>query len=454
MGHREPSHPGPAGGRRRVPRDHRHPRAAEGARFLLDEKFQQKAKDGVIWIDEAGLLGMRQVRQVFDAAEKLNARVVLQGDKRQHGSIERGTTLRVLEQFSGLPVAQLTDIRRQKGQYKEAVACLAKGDILAGYDAIEDLGWVKATPELAHNTPLVDEYMEAIDTKRANQAISDRVLAIAPTHAEAAEVTDAIRLRLQERGIVAKEEHEVQTLVPLHWTEAERGDLNRYDGTEVIQFHRKSGTFQAGERIAIADFKPGMRLGPASTFSVFGRNTIKLAAGDRIRITSPGKSADMKHKLDNGSQYEVAGIDEKGIHLTNDWTLAPDFGHLNHGYVTTSHASQGKTVDRVLIAMGKESLPAISAEQFYVSVSRGKEKATIFTDVPTPELREAIQKADSRKSATELFNPQRRNLDRIYALVIQARMEWLRAADRDFASDGQPIITKIEVVKVEEKKRG
>ena len=77
------------------------------ARFLIDEKFQETAKNGVIWVDEAGLLGIRQVREVFDAAERLNARVVLQGDKKQHGSVERGATLRVLEEFAGLPVAEL-----------------------------------------------------------------------------------------------------------------------------------------------------------------------------------------------------------------------------------------------------------------------------------------------------------------------------------------------------------
>ena len=58
--------------------------------------------------------------------------------------------------------------------------------------------------------------------------------------------------------------------------------------------------------------------------------------------------------------------------------VGKEFGHLAHGYVTTSHASQGKTVDRVLIAMGSESRPAINAEQFYVSVSRGRDQATVY----------------------------------------------------------------------------
>jgi ATP-dependent exoDNAse (exonuclease V) alpha subunit len=43
-------------------------------------------------VDEAGLLGIRQMAQVFEAAERLQARVILQGDRRQHGSVERGAT--------------------------------------------------------------------------------------------------------------------------------------------------------------------------------------------------------------------------------------------------------------------------------------------------------------------------------------------------------------------------
>ena len=91
------------------------------------------------------------------------------------------------------------------------------------------------------------------------------------------------------------------------------------------------------------------------------------------------------------------------IILTNGWVVGKDFGHLTHGYVTTSHAAQGKTVDRVLIAMGRESAPAINAEQFYVSVSRGRESARIFTDWPHDQFRQAIQRSDRRKSATELM---------------------------------------------------
>lgn len=366
------------------------------ARFLIDEKFQEKARGGVIWVDEAGLLGIRHVRAVFDAAERLGARVVLQGDRKQHGSVERGATLRVLEEFAGLPVAELKDIRRQQGRYKAAVASLARGDLLGGYDQLDALGWVR---EAQDNRPLVDDYLAALDTRKS-------VLVVAPTHVEGGEITAEIRARLKERGRIASEGKQVGVLVPLGWTEAERGDLDRYEGTEVMCFHRNSGTFRAGDRVRVLDWKPGDRFAKGSHFSVYAPSSIELAPGDLIRITANGKTKDGKHKLNNGATYPVEGFTKNDdIVLENGWVVDKDFGHLAHGYVTTSHASQGKTVDRVLIAMGHESRPAMGAEQFYVSVSRGREQATIYSDLTPAELREAIQRADSRKSATELLRP-------------------------------------------------
>ena len=364
------------------------------ARFLIDDQFQHKAKGGVIWVDEAGLLGIRQVRALFDVAERLGARVVIQGDKRQHASVERGSTLRVLEEFAGLPVAELRDIRRQSGDYKKAAAALAKGDVLAGYDILAKLGWVRQTE---NNAPLVDEYVSALDARKT-------VLVVAPTHSEGDGITADIRAKLMERGTIGTDEKVFERLVPLGWTEAEKGDVGRYEGTEVMQFHRKSGSFSAGDRVRVTDWKRGDSFRRASHFAVYSMGSVSLAVGDVIRVTANGKTLDGRHKLNNGSSYQVKGFDRKNnIILANDWVVAKDFGHLTHGYVTTSHAAQGKTVDRVLIAMGRDSCPAISAQQFYVSVTRGRESARVFTNMAPQELRALIQRTDGRMSATELM---------------------------------------------------
>ncbi len=100
----------------------------------------------------------------------------------------------------------------------------------------------------------------------------------------------------------------------------------------------------------------------------------------------------------------MKGFDGEGnIVLDNGWLVARDFGHLAYGYVVTSHSSQGKTVDRVLVGQSSESFPASSREQFYVSASRAKESVTIYTD-NKQDLLDAVSRSDERLSATELVN--------------------------------------------------
>ncbi len=66
------------------------------------------------------------------------------------------------------------EIWRQKHQgYKEAVAAIAKGDVLGGYDKLDGLGWIMQTPE-AGPTPLVDEYMQALKDKASVLVVARR----------------------------------------------------------------------------------------------------------------------------------------------------------------------------------------------------------------------------------------------------------------------------------------
>jgi len=101
--------------------------------------------------------------------------------------------------------------------------------------------------------------------------------------------------------------------------------------------------------------------------------------------------------------YEVEGFTRDGdIRLGNGYILPKNYGGITHGYVVTSHASQGRTVDAVLIAMGNESLSAASREQFYVSVSRGREAVRLYTD-DKEAMMDAVQRSGARLSATELM---------------------------------------------------
>jgi len=78
-----------------------------------------------------------------------------------------------------------------------------------------------------------------------------------------------------------------------------------------------------------------------------------------------------------------------------------DFGHLDYGYVVTSHAAQGKTVDRVFIGQSAASFGATSREQFYVSCSRGRKSATIYTN-DKQALRAQLARSEHQLSARDV----------------------------------------------------
>ena len=370
------------------------------ARLLVDEKLQQKISGQLIWIDEAGLLGTKTMAEISDLADRIDARVLLSGDRFQHGSVERGATLRLLESEAGLVPADVKEIQRQSGVYKEAVKALNEHRIADGYEQLDDLGWIKELPFRERYKQLAADYFEAVNEKKT-------ALVVCPTHIESERVTAEIRLALKKSKHLDEEERTFAKLVPKHLTEAERSDPVNYSPGDVLVFHQNAKGFQRGQRLEI-DADTNIPLDQAARFQVFRSGEIDLAAGDVVRVTHNGDSLD-GHRLNNGSVYRIKTFNQQGdVVLDNGWTVAHDYGHLDHGYSVTSYASQSKTVDRVFVAQGRISFPASSREQFLVSASRAREQVTIYTE-DKEELLDAVSRSDERLTASEFINgiPQR-----------------------------------------------
>jgi hypothetical protein len=113
-------------------------------------------------------------------------------------------------------------------------------------------------------------------------------------------------------------------------------------------------------------------------------------------ITGNGWDVTKKHRVDNGRIDVIKAFTPGGdIVLANGWVVGIGFGHIKHGLVQTSPATQSKTDDIVLASMNNNSLGAMSAEQGYVTVSRGRERGMIFTDLSRDELLKAIASGDN-----------------------------------------------------------
>ena len=119
----------------------------------------------------------------------------------------------------------------------------------------------------------------------------------------------------------------------------------------------------------------------ADRFELYRPVQLALGVGDRIRMTAGGKTKDGKHRLSNGSFLTVEGFTRRGdIIVDHGWVIDKEFGHFTHGYVVTSHASQGATVDKVFIAHRQRVVARNDQRTAYVAVTRGREQAVIFTE--------------------------------------------------------------------------
>ena len=395
-------------------------------RLLSDEKLREKVRGRVLWIDEAGLLSVKDTNRLFALAKEQNCRVILSGDRKQHASVGRGDALRIIEEEAGLPFAELKEVRRQtNARYREAVQAIGQGDSLKGISALDEMGAIVEMGDAERYRKMAHDYLEAV-SERKSDGSTKTALVVAPTHAEGDKITAYIRAELKEQDRLGNVDHEFTALENANWTTAQRKEAARYQCGLVVQFHQNAKGFERGDKAVVLGHDSGvvsvqlanggiatLRLEDAERFQVYRQTSLELAAGDLLRITQNGYSTETsrtgkaaKSRLNNGAVYQVLGFTREGnIRLTNGFVVPKDYGHLSYGYARTSHASQGKTVDKVFVAMGHDSFAAANREQFYVSVSRGRESVKIYTDDKEAML-EAVRGSSQRLSATELLKGQ------------------------------------------------
>lgn len=383
------------------------------AKLLADASLQERLTDAVLWVDEAGLLGTKDMTALLELTVKHNARLILSGDTRQHASVVRGDALRVLNVAAGIIPAEVSKIYRQRNtEYRQAVHDLSNGNIKDAFAVLDRMGAIKSIAPTAGYTALVADYMAALDKGKS-------VLAVSPTHAQGEAVTVAIRAALRKAGKIGVAESPLARLVNLNLTTAEKADCRSYEAGQVIQFNQnRTGIVRGstwlvvdvannGLTIADKDNQPVfLPLEKTHEFDVYRKTEIGLSKGDAILITR-NTMDEKKKRLNNGQTLEVVNVTGDKIIACNpktntEYTLPTGFGHLNHAYCLTSHSSQGKTVDEVFIAQPAATFPATDLKQFYVSVSRARDCVHIYTDDKEALLDHAANAGD-RKSATELI---------------------------------------------------
>jgi conjugative relaxase-like TrwC/TraI family protein len=374
---------------------------------MFQKILQNVSNDKILWVDEAGFLSAKQMNWLVRFAERERCRLILSGDTRQHHAVERGDALRLLEKTEAVTQARLTKIVRQKIEtLREAVSDLSQGRAAEGFDKLRMYG---ALGEFRDKSERLKAIAQMHLTARKEGKSS---LIVAPTHAECRAIANAVRHQQKKEGDLGEREYAIERLAKLNLTVSQRRDPVTYHVGQVIEFHRRAkGSFKSGERWTvlrtgqdIAVEKDGQEkvlpLDSAATFDLYTSEQISLSVGDAVRITKNFRAHGTKFR--NNELCTVKSIDGQKITLSDDRVISLTKAlHLDQGIAVTSHASQGKTVDQVIVSAPVEAFSQVNQAQFYVSMSRARSAMHLVTD-SKEALREAVCRPSERIAALEL----------------------------------------------------
>ncbi len=239
----------------------------------------------VLVIDEAGMVGSRQMDRVMSRAAGAGAKLVLVGDPEQLQAIEAGAAFRALAERHG--AAEITTVRRQREEWQRAatkeLATGRPGEALGRY---EKAGMVEAHATRAEARAAVVAVWDA--ARQADPGQSSVILAY--TRADVRELNELARGRMRKAGALG-EDRSVMT---------ERGERAFAEGDRMMFLRNERGLGVKNGTLGIVE-----RVGD-------GGMAVRLDGAERREVTF-----DLK-----------------------------DYAHVDHGYASTVHKAQGVTVDR------------------------------------------------------------------------------------------------------------
>ena len=349
------------------------------ASFLLSPQ-KPPAKSYVI-IDESGLNSLREGVEILKLARRNNYRVLFVGDARQHTAVESGDFFRLLEDYSQIQKFSLTEIHRQRNEeYRRGIFECAMGQHEQAFERFDKQHFIHEGKQ-KYLAEAAGKYMEYTEQGR----FLNHAILVAPTHEECDKLTDAVREKLKETEVIRGAGREMEVFRSWNKPKAWLKDASNFQLGMTIGFIRNmKGVGKAGEvtRIEAVEGKQlvlsnGKRIfakGASDFIDVGETRKIELCEGDLIQFRVNLK----EKKIYNGTLARMSTVPGKIEILYSDGTvrelidMPEHYAAFDYGWVTTSHKSQGRTAENVVVAA--ESL---DRKAFYVALSRGRNEMSL-----------------------------------------------------------------------------
>jgi len=296
----------------------------------------------VFVIDEAGMVGSRQLARFIGEAEERGAKIVLVGDHEQLQAIGAGAPFRAIAEQIGH--VELSGIRRQRHDWqRQASVAFATHKTAEGLAAYREHGDIHlAENRDAAMAQIVRDYVD----DSAEHPDGTRV-AMAHRRADVRALNVAIRSELQNR----------QRLERSHGLSdgagrGDRGDVqDRGNSEEVgeLTFQTSNGkrAFTAGDRI------------------IFLENSRDLGVKN-------GMLGTVEHVEPNKIIARLDGRGGDSVSIPTD-----SYQAIDHGYATTIHKNQGATVDRAFVLASG----TMDRHLAYVAMTRHRDSVQLYADI-------------------------------------------------------------------------
>ncbi|MFS8125519.1 Ti-type conjugative transfer relaxase TraA, partial [Rhizobium sp. BR 250] len=295
----------------------------------------------ILVIDEAGMIGSRQLCRFVREVEARGAKLVLVGDHEQLQAIGAGSPFRAITEQIG--AIELTEIRRQKHDWQQqaslALATRRTEEALQKYDGQNAIRL--ADDRALACADLVRDYLK----DRRDNPHQSRI-ALAHRRVDVRAINDAIRKGLQADGVLAEGSSQSVTQDEISGV---RNSVPQTDGEIIYRTVNGKRTFAAGDRIVLLRNDRGL----AVKNGMLG--TVESVEPDALQVRLDGLSSDP----------------ETGRRLT----IRPkDYHSFDHGYATTIHKAQGVTVDRSFVMASA----TMDRHLTYVAMTRHRHQAMLY----------------------------------------------------------------------------
>ena len=411
-------------------------------------------------LDEAGMVSGKDMDALLKRVDAEGARLLMVGDPRQLSAVEAGSPFQHMLETHAIQYATIDEIQRQRDPaLREIAQAFAKGET-AQATTLARSYMHEVEIQKEGTKPTTQEKRAAIaqataaDYLHRDADTRDKTLVVTGTNDLRQQINAQIRAGLREQGMVSQEAVTVTALDKAGLTREQQARTESYRPGMVVRLEEGRGRERhqveyevqdvTGNTVILANHAGTARdWNPAKEkpVGVYQPRAMELSPGDKIVFRENQQGVDRIHngefatidRIENGKP--VARLDSG-----KELPLDPSHGQtVDYGWCRTIHASQGATVDHVIIA-GEASRVA-TAQTAYVAASRERDTLTIYTDNSVALEKNWTQFAEREHALTGTKDRSLPDLESLKALRAEAARDLGRHGD--LAQAREPVQTPV-----------